>query len=74
MKDANYGKNEWVNNPMFGKKHKQQTKDLMSQKQKLRLENVNKLLYKLRDDQLDKRIREICHQLLIKHMNNKQEV
>ena len=72
MKDTNYGRNQWVNNPMFGKKHTQQTKEKMSQKQKLRLENVNKLLYKLREDQLDKRIREICHQLLIEYKNNQQ--
>ena len=67
MKDNNFKRNEGPNNPMWGRFHSQHTKEIMSERQKLRLENVNRLLFKLREDQLDKRIREICHDILINY-------
>ncbi len=67
MKNPNLGRNQKENNGMHGKSQSRETKNLISKKQSLRYRAINQLLYKLREDQLNKRIREICKELLTEY-------
>ena len=51
-------------NPMFGKVQSGTTRQLMSETQKKRYKAINKLLYQLREDQLNLRIKDIVKQML----------
>lgn len=51
-------------NPMWGRKQSESTRKLMSETQKKRYKVINKLLYQLREDQLNVRIRDIVNQVL----------
>ena len=64
MKNPNIGRNEKQNNPMFGKCHQEKSKALMSESQRLRLENIRKLIYSIRSDQLDNKIRMLIAEAL----------
>jgi len=64
MKNSNLKKNQLENNPMFGKHHSDKSKQQISESQLKRNKNLNQLLFKLREDQLNERIERICHNLL----------
>lgn len=68
MKNPELQKNQKENNPMYGKRHSLKSKALMSEKQKLRLENIRKLVYSVRSDQLDNKIRKLVAEALQKQM------
>lgn len=68
MKNPNLGRNQGENNPMFSKTHSEHTKALMSESQRKRLKNINRLLFHLREDQLSLRIKNI-----IKEMQNESK-
>ena len=51
-------------NPMYGKVQSETTRQLMSETQKKRYKAINKLLYQLREDQLNLRIKDIVKQML----------
>ena len=63
MKNPNLGRNQRENNPMWGKTHTEETKKAMSESQILRYKAINRLLFKLREDQLEERIEKILHRL-----------
>ena len=49
---------------MFGKVQSETTRQLMSETQKKRYKAINKLLYQLRENQLNLRIKDIVKQML----------
>lgn len=64
MKDPTLGRNVGINNGHFAKKHSEEAKKRISDSQLKRNATLNKLLFKLREDQLNERIERICHNLL----------
>ena len=59
MKNPNLSRNAKENNPMYGRHHSIETRQLMSERQRLRYSQINRLLFKLREDQLNDRIAKI---------------
>jgi len=66
MKDSNFKRNEGPNNPMWNKKHTQETKEKMSKQQSLRMDEIRRIVYGTRSDQLEDKIRRIVRELLLK--------
>ena len=72
MKNPNLGRNQKENNPMFGKSHSESTKQLMSHQQSLRMDELRKVVYSMRKDQLENKIRSIVKQVINEHIGSMQ--
>ena len=64
MVNEQLSRNQGWKNPMYGKKHSDQTKAKMSKSQSLRLDEIRRIVHEMRSERLDSRIREIVKETL----------